>query len=505
MSMFEDEEKMVIPYSIDDIDPIKTNYFFSTKKMVIAFIGIIPYVVGVLLLYSAIPNLPIIIAFTLIYLIFYLWLLRTFVLEEQVLRDSLYEMQDNKKSGYEYFWEIDKVGDNVGRDDGLLYLRQDGTTLKRGLIISFDSGSIVGTSDDFIENYRKTQQKFLRYLYQNKMSFKWYKIKKEPEINPSLFEMDNKLRQLDNDALRKLLKLQVNGYLRYSMESEQRYVDYIVVTNKDFSTLMNFKQVLEDIVNNSFKTNPAFKDVKILDKPGVDEFFANYYMQEEIDVNSIQKTNKSKPFSHFAKVTRIVDRNDRIRDVDMEDELNQQILASSARATNLEDDIAFEERKAEQFEKRRLQDKENEIKSVNKKRIDNRITHEEYLEQLEEIEELYSEENYVPNRKEKEREEERLRIREEREEKRIAEREAKELAKNPLPEPKWFEEGGKLGESKVLITEETHNSTDYDSYDLNRLFEEDEEDDDPFSDTADDIETPELYAEFGGLFEEDEE
>lgn len=497
MSMFDDEEKMIIPLSIDDIDASRTSYFFSTKKLVIAFVAIVPYVVLIIFIFSALPSIPIALAFTALYLILYLWIIRTFVIEESVQRDSLHELQDNKFSDPAYFWEIDKTGDNKDKDDGLLYLRQDGITLKRGLVVKFDSGSIVGTPDDFLHNYRETQQLFLRSLYQNKLNFKWYKIQKQPELNKSLIKQSEQLAECDNDALRKLLKLQLNAYLRVSMDADQRYVDYIVVTNKDFATLTNFKTVLEDVVNNTLRTNPAFKDVEILNKAGVDDFFSNYYMQDDFDTNAISKSNRSKPFSSYAKVIQIVDRDNEVVDIALVDALNEQ-LERDATGYNLDEVFSAEERKEAKLNKRRESEKEQAIKNLRKQRIDDKITHQEYLEKAAEVEEIYSPENYNPNRAE----DEKNALKEQRRLERIAARNEKR-AKEPeaVEEPKWFEnEDFDLDtDSDVMETEhifEDEHEVDYDlDFILNKeipeVSDEDSDEDDVLF-TEESLETKEV-------------
>lgn len=500
MSMFDDEEKMIIPLSIDDIDASRTSYFFSTKKLVIAFVSIIPYVLLVIFIYSALPSIPVALTFTAVYLVLYLWIIRTFIIEENVQRESLHALQDNKFSDPSYFWEIDKVGDNKNKDDGLLYLRQDGVTLKRGLVIKFDSGSIVGTSEDFLHNYRETQQLFLRSLYRNKLNFKWYKIQKQPELNKSLIQQSEQLTECDNDALRKLLKLQLNAYLRVSMDADQRYVDYIVVTNKDFATLTNFKTVLEDVVDNTLRTNPAFKDVTILDKAGVDDFFSNYFMQDDFDTNSISKSNRSKPFSEYAKVIQIVDRDNEIVDIDLVDSLNAQ-LEGDATGYELDEVFSAEERKEAKINKRRETEKEQAIKQLRKQRIDDKITHQEYLEHASDLDELYSPENYNPNRIEDEKQARK----EERRLERLAAREAKKV-KEPekVEEPKWFEQEDfdLNNESETMETEnilEDNHEADYDmDFILNK--QDDVEVEDLF--TQDDEDVSDLY---GNLFDEDEE
>lgn len=469
MAMFDDEDNMIIPLSIDDIDATKNSYYKSTPKVVISFVALLPYIISAIFIYTSLPSMAVLITFTVLYLVLYTFIIRKFVIEEDVQKASLHELQDNKYSNFSYFWEIDKIGDNKDKDSGLMYLRQDGVTLKRGLVVFFDSGSIVGTSDDFLHNYRETKQKFLRALYQNQFSFKWYDIKKQAELNPSLIKQSEGLPRIENEALRQLLKLQLNAYLRYSMDAEQRYVNYVVITNKDFSTLMNFKNVVEDIINNTLRTNPAFKDVRILTKPEVDEFFATYYLQDDVDANSISKSTRSKPFSEYARVTEIVDRTGEIVDITLLDTLNNQIAKDSI---GLAIDEAFDndERQRAKVERRRLKERELAVERLNKERLNDKMTHEEYTEEMEILERNYSKEFYNPNRIEEERLAEKEQRKQEREAQRLAKQQSK-IKVEPEPEPKWYESED-LQEAEELDSNEWNENNEHD-VDVYSLLEDD--------------------------------
>ena len=272
------------------------------------------------------------------------------------------------------------------------------------------------------------------------MSIKWYSIQKKPSMNQSLKYQSKNLKNIDNPELNKLIKMQLNTYLRYSVDADQRYVNYIVVINDRFETLSSFKQNLEDILNRTLRTNSSFKNVEILDKDGINEFYSTYYMQNNLDVTTIRKSSITKPFSSYAKIVNLVDSEGKAVPVEILDEINEQVSKLNQGMTVekilLDDDI-----KAENKEKIRLRQKERAKNETVILRRENKITFEEYKERMLKIEEEYSPENFILNKDKVEKERKREQQKQERIAKREAERKAKEEAERiaNTPKPKWFE------------------------------------------------------------------
>lgn len=433
--MFDDEDIMIFPESIDDIEPVKTSYMFTTTKLILMFVGILPLIIAFILILSEFGAIPAL-AFGTLYLIIYIYLVRLYVIEEPKQRESLNQLEDNKYSDYSFFWDITKVGTSK-KDNGLLYLKQDGITLKRAYVVRFDSGSIVGVPEDFLDNYRHTQQAFLRSLG---MSIKWYSIQKKPSMNQSLKYQSKNLKNIDNPELNKLIKMQLNTYLRYSVDADQRYVNYIVVINDKFETLSSFKQNLEDILNRTLRTNSSFKNVEILDKDGINEFFSTYYMQNNLDVTTIRKSSITKPFSSYAKIVNIVDSDGKAVPVEILDEINEQVYKLNQGMT-VEKVFSDDDIQAENKEKIRLRQKERAKSETVILRRENKITFEEYKERMLKIEEEYSPENFILNKDKVEKERKKEQQKQERIAKREAIRKAKEEAERiaNTPKPKWFE------------------------------------------------------------------
>lgn len=448
--MFDDEDIMIFPESIDDIEPTKTSYLFTTTKLIMMFVGILPLIILSIVLLSEFGFIPALVFFVL-YIAIYFYMVRLYVIEEPRQRESLNLLEDNKYSDYSFFWDITKAGSGA-TDNGLLYLVQDGVSLKRAYVVKYDSGSLVGVPENFLNDFRHTQQEFLRSVG---MDIKWYSIQKKPTLNEALKQQSQNLRSIKNEDFNKLVKMQLNSYLRYSMDAEQRYVNYIIVINNDFEKLSSFRENLEDILTRTLRKNSSFKNVEILNKSGLDEFFSTYYMQDTMDISSIRKTGITKPFLNYAKIVNIVDSEGKAVPVEQLDEINNEIYRLNKGLT-FEKIVENDLNKEISDEKLRIRQKEFADKEVDRSRRNNEITFEEYKALKEKIRIDYSPENFIPNREEFEKQAERERIRKEKAEKRLLEKQQREEEKRKAntPKPKWFEEGYEEEQNELLDLED---------------------------------------------------
>lgn len=444
MGLFTDDEKMFIPLSVDNVDTGRTGYFFSNKKMIGMFVAILPYIGIMSVLLKVGAGLIPILVVTAMYLVIFAYFLRYWVFEEVRLRKMLREKDENEISQANHFWLIDKVGSGK-RDDGLIYYQRDGSTLKRGLVVYFDRGSNVGVPKGHYNQFRKTKMEFMRELYARGLDFQWYDMEKAPEMPKSLIRYADMIDNEPNDELRMLLKLQVNINSLYTMESDQRYVDYIVITNKRFANMKRFRTLVEDIVQTTLRSNGYIKDAHILNKEEVDQFFRTVLMLDVFNSSYTRKSVDMKPFNQFAKLKRVIDEDGHEVPLEVLDDIT---LAASGKT--LEDIIKEEERKEEEKESLRKQKHKTDIAAARKSRMKDDITHEEYQEVVKALDEKYDPETYDPDADRKKREQERAAVQQKRE----AEREEKRDSKRSKPDKDWYKSDKPIEAKKIEDTEE---------------------------------------------------
>lgn len=458
MGFFDDKEKMFVPLSIDNVDTERNSYFASNKKMVGVFFAILPYV-GLLSIFMKLGAgiIPIVVM-TGIYLFIFSFFIRYWVFEEVRLRKMIQEKDDNVISGVSHFWGIDKVGSGE-RDDGLIYYQREGAKLKRGLVVYFDRRSNVGVPEGHYEQYRKTKNEFLRELYARGMDFQWYEVQRKPEMSKTLTRYADILNDEPREAMRMLAKLQLNINSMYTMDAEQRYVDYIVVTNTRFVTMKRFKKMLNDILTLTLRSNGYLGDVKICNKEEVDKFFETINMLNSFNSSYIRKSVDMQPFNKFAKLKRLIGEDGQAIPIELLDELEL-----STGGKSLEEISQAEERKEKSIENVRLKQYKNELETAKKIRMANEITTDEYDKLVAEIEYKYDPDNYEPNLDKKKREQaraeelaKRQRIKEERE----------ALKKEDVPDTNWHQHKQDM---EVIVVKDTEpNKVDnpdvFDDYD----------------------------------------
>src|SRR5699024_3450362 len=384
MGYFSNDKKMYVPLSIDSVEAKRGNYFLSNKKMFFAVMAFLPIFIplGILMDVGA-GWLPIVVVAG-IYLTVYFYFARFFIFEERRLRRMVRELDENKISGIEHFWGIDKIGGGKD-DDGTIYYSFKGsrTGTTRGLVIVMDRGSVIGVPKGYYKTFRRTKEAFLRRLHLSGLDVQWYEMQERPELQSSLIEHAHLLSNVDNEYLQKLLKLQLNINTVYSMGDQQRYVDYVVVKRERYSR--DFKRVLQSIIDETLGQNDYFVNPHIANKNEVEDFFKNYLMMDTVDSDNIRKSVDIKPFESFAKVIRMVDEEGKEVPIEYLDELD----VDREQGRDLDKEIKNEERITKDKESKNKRDFEEEIEKLNKIRNKDRITHDEYEKRREFLEELY--------------------------------------------------------------------------------------------------------------------
>jgi len=386
MSYFSDDTNMYVPLSIDEVEVRSGNYFLSNKKMFFAVMAFLPVFIPIWILMDVgVGIIPILIVVG-IYLIGYFYFARFIIFEERRLRKMIRELDENKISGIEHFWGIDKIGGGKD-DDGTIYYSYEGTRsgTTRGLVVMMDRGSVIGVPKGHYTNFRRTKERFLRQLHLNGLDVQWFEIQKKPELQPSLIRHANLLSNLENEYLGKLLKLQLNINTAFSMGDQQRYIDYIVVKRSRYSK--DFKKILQTAIDETLGTNNYFINPKIANKREVEDFFKNYLMMDMVDSDNIRKSVDIKPFESFAEVIRLVDSEGEEVPIRYLDEFD----IDSRGGRDLDKVLQKHENieKGRERANKELYDKE--IERLNKQRNRDRITHDEYEEKQKELTELFNE------------------------------------------------------------------------------------------------------------------
>lgn len=303
---FDNERVMYIPLSIDNVDTKRGNYFFSSLKIIQMTVGIIPYFFMLFpLMQGNVRIIPIIII-TIGYLFVYSFFLRYVIFEEGRLRKMLRELDNNKVSGIDYFWQNNKIG-SKGLDEGIIHYERSGDFTERGLVVTYKRGSLIAVPPSAYTEYRQTKMAFMRELSIHNYDFTWYEIPvKETEVPDSLLHYFNKMTLLDNSVYKQLIKLQLDINVSYTMGEGINYQDFILVRNRNFKTLRRFREIMQDVIDITLANNIYIVEPTILNKEGVEKFFANVLMLTNVDSDSVRKGAYYKPFSSYAQVVRVI-------------------------------------------------------------------------------------------------------------------------------------------------------------------------------------------------------
>lgn len=393
--LFESDERMFVPLTVDDMEVSDTNYFLSGTKLLIAAVGLIPWVSTFFYL-KIFPSLWSFIIFTIVYILIYTVYLRFAVFEEVKQRKQMKELENNKISNVSYFWEWDKIGKDQ-RDDGLIYIQSNGISLRRAYIVGIDYGSMIGVPSSYYRLFRQTEQDFLREAYRSNMDIKVYDIRKPPETSKALIAYSDMLRHLDKEkqqALIELSKLNIDINMLYGLTTDQRYVRYYLVITRNLETIRNFRSILNDMVKKTFGSNSTFNNPHILGKAEVDDFLANFFGLEAVNTEGIHKTDGYQNLSKYVDLLEVYDQDGKLVPIHLFDEIITPYLSNDTFSSDLDDMIAKGQEEEEKWEQRRLRSYEKKEKELQRERRLDNITHDEYLKRLDQLKEDHLPENF---------------------------------------------------------------------------------------------------------------
>ena len=383
---FYNNEKMFVPLTIDDLEMESQNYFFSGQKFIIASLSLLPYI-AIFFFLDYVPNIQIFIIYTILYLIGYSFILRFAVFEESRQKEQMRELENNKYSDLSYFWQLDKIGSGK-RDNGLLYIQSDGLTIRRAYVVEVDSGSTIGVPENAYQNYREVWQKFFRMSYNLGFELKMYNVRKKPELSDSLKKYGMQLQDIENDAYRNLMQLNVETNFLYAVSEEQRYITYIEVINKRVDNLINFRSILEDIIDKTFETDGLFANPKILNKIEVDNMLATYFGQDRVNSRGVHRTNGYKAINEYAEIVSILDAKGKTVPFELQDFLETEARkGTKGTKQTIEDILQQDDKEKERWEVKVETVKDQRIREAQRLRREEKISYTEYEQRMREIEE----------------------------------------------------------------------------------------------------------------------
>lgn len=387
MAYFENERQMYIPLSVDEIDVSKQNYFFSNKKVIEMVIALVPYIVFLYFMLQIGSRVFPMLIFTGIYLFLYSYFFRFRILEENRLKKMLIELDNNRYSGVDHFWGINKIGDE-DEFDGLIHYEKNSNKNVRAYVVYFDRGSTIGVEKGNYTNFRITKQEFLRRLAEKRYDFQWYEIPKRRTLPPSLVSYFNTMTKMENEVHKKLLKLQIDINTWFITDADELYVDYIVVKCNRASDLFGFRRNLEDIIQSTLYANNYIVNPRILNKKEVEQFFEDVLLIKSLDSDHIYKGQDSIPFEKFGTVIRVIGQDEREISIDELNDYDFSDTGGNSLEKIIEKDELEKERKIKIINKKR----EMELKQLKQKRLRDTISDREYKENMAEINANYDQE-----------------------------------------------------------------------------------------------------------------
>lgn len=307
--------KVFIPMSIDQNSTRRSSYFMSPLKMSVAMLALIPGVILSFYAYSGSGNnySAMVLSF-LLYLFFYSFLIRYYVLEERRLKRMLKTLEANKISKSDYFWGIEEIDDK-----GVIHYRYN-NGLQKAIVVKISRGSLIGKPDDFFETHSQITLKFIRNLLRNNFRIMKYSKLEPNEMPLGIRYSLNRMRKIKDEAQRNVVKMNIDTVSKFTKEKKYVIVDYYVIYNRDIRLMKTFRKIVDDLIESTFKNEVYFRGSKILNSDEVVEFIANVLTIRSVPRKGYYDSDNIN-FSEFGKIHRLFDIEGNEVAIDLEKEL----------------------------------------------------------------------------------------------------------------------------------------------------------------------------------------
>lgn len=338
---------MFIPLSIDRVETSKMPYFATNAKIAVMASILISYAFLVSFILKNTTSLVPLYILTGMYIILLYYMVRMYMFEEGRLKKLVKELDKNKVSTSNYFSRVQNV-------TGKSIIRYQHTAdIRYAIIVKVYRGSKVGVPSGFMEQQIEVLNDFLRSLHTHGFSFERYEMNKSYEMSDSLKNSANQLKTVEDDVLLQFHRLQVEALSKYSEGQTSEIVDYFVIYGSKISQIRTFRDVVEDIITETFEGSRYFTRTQILDKDEVRKFFQEVLNLKSFNMSDVKMNNLHQDVEDFATVTRLFKGDEEIIEIegDKEEDFNKGI------------DLNLEIEKEEEKEKKDLESRENKFRT----------------------------------------------------------------------------------------------------------------------------------------------
>jgi hypothetical protein len=298
----------MIPLSIERTEVSSYNYFFNEKKMLILIANFILNAVITFLLVKFLSSgvaggmtMGLLIG-AVTTIVSYFYIIRFVVFEEKRQRRLFKSLQDERISPYSSFWNISKI-DNAGNTRGMIHYKPDGDTIKKAIVIKVTRGSIVARNEKFYSYYHQTIAQFMRDLLGEGYRVRQYSLAEFGNIPENLQYLIDKANAITDPKIRQISVMYTDNLLSKVKHAKAIEVDYFMIYCTQYFRMRDFYATAYGIMLKNFESN-FFKDKKILDQPGVMQFFAQI-----LQVNAFPIINQEStvPFAEYGEIVRAFD------------------------------------------------------------------------------------------------------------------------------------------------------------------------------------------------------
>lgn len=205
----------------------------------------------------------------------YLFCLRKMVFDENRFKQLISDNELRKEVQIGDFNNILNIS-----DDGQIFFQTSKKGLASSFFVTFDYASLLDNTGQANENFiSNAAVPFFKQLHENHFDFRLYDLSINRSISTGTLQLIQRAKKYltPQSWLQLIIMLQTETMANLEQNGSARYQIFFEVINHDYRNVNNFEAILNDIIQQTLKTQEMIVNARIVKPDELVNFIVNYF------------------------------------------------------------------------------------------------------------------------------------------------------------------------------------------------------------------------------------
>lgn len=226
----------------------------------------------------------------------YLFCLRKMVFDENRFKQLISDNELRKEVQIGDFNNILNIS-----DDGQIFFQTSKKGLASSFFVTFDYASLLDNTGQANENFiSNAAVPFFKQLHENHFDFRLYDLSINRSVSAGTLQLIRRAKKYltPQSWLQLIIMLQTETMANLEQNGSAHYQIFFEVINHDYRNVNNFEAILNDIIQQTLKTQEMIVNARIVKPDELVNFIVNYFNIDTFQAGdrNVRKVNVEKYF-----------------------------------------------------------------------------------------------------------------------------------------------------------------------------------------------------------------